>query len=37
VLTVTDGKPFASYQVKVTNSSGSAATITNVAVLTSAH
>jgi hypothetical protein len=38
VLIVTDGKPFASYQVKVSNSSGStAATLSNIAALTSAH
>jgi hypothetical protein len=38
VLVVLDGKPFASYQVQVTNSSGStAATLSNIAALTSAH
>jgi hypothetical protein len=37
VLVVQDGKPFATYQIKITNSGGTAAAISNFAALTSAH
>jgi hypothetical protein len=37
VLTVIDGKPFASYQLKLTNTGGSGASISAFAALTSAH
>jgi hypothetical protein len=37
VPTVTDGKPFAACEVKVTSTGSSAATLSGLAVLTSAH